>query len=64
MNVTIGMVTRPFGLNLFVGVITFKVPFLELCRSMMPFIGISLAALILVSYVPILVTWLPRVVGL
>jgi len=64
MNVAIGMVTPPFGLNLFVGVVTFRVPFLELSRSMLPFIGISLVALMLVSYVPILVTWLPRVAGL
>ncbi len=64
LNVAIGMVTPPFGLNLFVGVVTFRVPFLELSRSMLPFIGISLIALILVTYVPLLVTWLPRVVGL
>ena len=64
LNVAIGMVTPPFGLNLFVGVMTFRVPFLELSRSMLPFIGISLIALMLVSYVPILVTWLPGVVGL
>ena len=64
LNVAIGMVTPPFGLNLFVGVMTFRVPFLELSRSMLPFIGISLVALILVSYVSTLVTWLPGVVGL
>ncbi len=64
LNVAIGMVTPPFGLNLFVGVVTFRVPFLELSRSMLPFIGISLIALMLVTYVPLLVTWLPRFVGL
>jgi len=64
LNVAIGMVTPPFGLNLFVGVMTFRVGFLELSRSMLPFIGISLIALVLISYVPILVTWLPGVVGL
>jgi C4-dicarboxylate transporter DctM subunit len=64
LNVALGMVTPPFGLNLFVGVMTFRVPFLELSRSMLPFIGISLIALILITYVPILVTWLPGVVGL
>ncbi len=64
LNVAIGMMTPPFGLNLFVGMATFKVSFLELCRGILPFIGIALVALALVSYVPTLVTWLPRVIGL
>ena len=64
LNVAIGTVTPPFGLNLVVGVVTFRAPFLELSRSMLPFIGISLIALILVSYVPSLATWLPRIAGL
>ena len=63
-NVAIGMMTPPFGLNLFVGVVTFKVPYLEIARSMLPFIGIAIVALMLITYVPILVTWLPRTVGL
>ena len=63
-NVAIGMMTPPFGLNLFVGVVTFKVPYLEVARSMLPFIGIALVALVLITYVPALVTWLPRTVGL
>ena len=58
------MMTPPFGLNLFVGMATFRVSFLAICRGMMPFIGIALVALILVSYVPALVTWLPRAIGL
>ncbi len=63
-NVAIGMMTPPFGLNLFVGVVTFKVPYLEIARSMLPFIGIAIVALMLITYVPILVTWLPQAVGL
>ena len=64
LNVAIGMITPPFGINLFVGVATFKVSYLELVRSMFPFIGIALIALALISYVPVLVTWLPRLVGI
>ena len=58
------MMTPPFGLNLFVGVVTFKVPYLEAARSMLPFIGIAIIALLLITYVPALVTWLPGAVGL
>ena len=64
LNVAIGMITPPFGINLFVGVATFKVPYLEIAKSMLPFIGIALIALALISYVPTLVTWLPRLVGI
>jgi len=64
MNVAIGMITPPFGLNLFVGVATFRVPFVEISRSMLPFIGIALIALMLITYVPVLVTWLPGAVGI
>lgn len=64
LNITIGMMTPPFGLNLFIGMATFRIPFLEISRGILPFIGIALAALVLVSYVPILTTWLPRAIGL
>ena len=58
------LVTLPFGLNLFVGVVAFKVPYLEIAISMLTFIGIALFALLLITYVPGLVTWLPAAVGL
>ncbi|MCY3729938.1 MAG: TRAP transporter large permease, partial [Rhodospirillaceae bacterium] len=64
LNVAIGMMTPPFGLNLFIGMATFRVPFVDICRGILPYIGIALVALVLVSYVPILTTWLPRSVGL
>jgi C4-dicarboxylate transporter DctM subunit len=62
-NVAIGMITPPFGINLFVGMATFKLPFDEIAKSVLPFIGIALATLALISYVPIVATWLPRLVG-
>ncbi len=64
LNVAIGMITPPFGINLFVGVATFKLPYVEVARSLLPFIGIALVALVLISVVPALTTWLPRIVGL
>ena len=64
LNVAIGMMTPPFGLNLFIGMATFRVPFVDICRGILPYIGIALVALVLVSYVPILTTWLPRTLGL
>ena len=62
-NVAIGMITPPFGINLFVGMATFKLPFEEIAKSVLPFIGIALIALGLITYVPALAMWLPRLVG-
>ena len=64
LNVAIGMISPPFGLNIFIGMMTFKVPYLEIVRSVLPFIGLALMVLALITYVPALVTWLPeRVMG-
>ena len=60
LNVAIGMISPPFGLNLFIGVTTFKVPYWEAAKSVWPFILVALVALAIVTYVPDLVMWLPR----
>lgn len=63
MNVAIGMITPPFGMNIFLGIVTFKVPYLEIVRHSLPFIAVAIFGLLLVTYIPILVTWLPRAAG-
>ena len=60
LNVAIGMITPPFGLNIFIGMTTFDVPYLEVVKSLVPFIAVALFVLVLITYVPILVTWLPQ----
>lgn len=63
LNAAVGMITPPFGLNIFIGMTTFKVPYLEVVRSLTPFIVLALAVLLLVTFWPALVTWLPASVG-
>ncbi len=60
LNVAVGMISPPFGLNLFIGITTFKVPYWEVVKSVWPFIIVALVALAIVTYVPDLVLWLPR----
>ncbi len=60
LNVAVGMISPPFGLNLFIGIATFKVPYWEVVKSVWPFIIVGLAALAIVTSVPDLVLWLPR----
>ena len=59
-NLAIGMVTPPFGLNIFIGIATFRLPYLEIVKSTIPFILLSLLTLLLITYIPELVLWLPN----
>ncbi len=59
LNLEIGYMTPPVGLNLFISSFRFDKPITQLYRSVLPFIGLLGLALILVTYVPILSTWLP-----
>lgn len=60
VNAAIGMFTPPFGLNLFVASSITKQPMLKVAKGALPFIFMSLIALLLVTYVPEISLWLPR----
>jgi tripartite ATP-independent transporter DctM subunit len=60
MNLEVGFLTPPVGLNLFLSSYRFKKPFTEVCRYVLPFLLVQLAVLLLVTYIPILSTFLPR----
>ncbi len=59
LNLEIGYLTPPVGLNLFISSFRFNKPITQLYVSVLPFIGLLGICLILVTYVPILSTWLP-----
>lgn len=59
LNLAIGMISPPFGINLFVGIVTFKSHFGEVVRGTFPFLILAILALALVTYVPSLIMWLP-----
>ena len=60
VNSAIGMFTPPFGLNLFVASSITKEPMLKVAKGALPFIFMSLIALMLITYVPEISLWLPR----
>lgn len=62
-NVTIGLVTPPYGLLLFVLSALTKIPLGEIIRECWALIGSMVAALALIVAFPGLVLWLPRVLG-
>lgn len=63
VNVSIGMFTPPFGLNIFVTQALFRVPLSSLYPGLVPFIIINLIALGVISYWPDLSLVLVRLLG-
>jgi C4-dicarboxylate transporter, DctM subunit len=63
MNVMIGLVTPPYGLLLFMMVRIAEVPLKDLVREIMPFLAVMIAALALITLMPDLVLFLPRLMG-
>ena len=62
VNGAIGMFTPPFGLNLFVASSLGDVDYLQAVRGSAPFIVLALIALALLTYLPDISMWLPRLV--
>ena len=52
INLEIGFLTPPLGLNIIVAMTAFKERFLTICRSVLPFIVLILAVLMIVTYIP------------
>lgn len=60
VNVDIGNITPPFGLNLFVASGTFDKPYLSVVRAVLPWLALALLSLAIITYVPEISLWLPR----
>ena len=58
MNLEVGFLTPPVGLNLFLASYRFEKPFVEICRCVLPYILIQFGVVLLVTYIPWLSTWL------
>jgi C4-dicarboxylate transporter DctM subunit len=52
VNLSIGLYTPPFGLNLFAARAIFTVPMGTIYRGVMPFIAVNFLALLVITYVP------------
>ena len=63
VNIMIGLVTPPYGLLLFLMVKIGQVSLTELVREVLPFLWAMIIALALMTFVPEIVLWLPRVFG-
>lgn len=62
LNLMIGFLTPPFGLNVFIMQKISKVPFYSISRELIPFMGVLLITLLLMVFLPDLVMWIPNMV--
>ncbi len=58
-NITIGMLTPPVGMVLFTLAKVSKLSFERITKAMMPLFAINCVALLFITYIPPLTTWLP-----
>lgn len=59
VNMEIGMITPPVGLNLFVTAGVAQMSMLNVVKAALPWVGIMFLFLIIVTYIPFVSTWLP-----
>ena len=63
-NLALGLITPPYGAALFTGSIISGLPIEKIVKEMLPFIVASLCILLIITYIPAIVTWLPELFGL
>ncbi len=64
VNLGMGLITPPVGAVLFVGAAIAKLPIEQVTKALLPFFGAMLFVLGMVTYVPAISMWLPKVFGL
>ena len=62
VNLCIGMITPPVGVNLFVAAPIAGVSMTSVARAILPFLGVQLLELMLITYIPPITLWLPSLV--
>ena len=63
VNLAIGFITPPVGVNLFVACGIGGIPFVELVRRIVPFLIALLIGLVIITYVPAISMTIPRLLG-
>ncbi len=63
LNIAVGLLTPPLGVCLFVVCGVTGISLGRIIRSVMPFLALELAVLLLVTYVPSVILWIPGLLG-
>lgn len=64
MNLAIGQVTPPVGVNLYVACGISRISLKEISKSVLPFVLASIVALLLITYIPQITLLLPNIMGI
>lgn len=62
LNLGIGLLTPPVGSSLFVGCSIANIPVEKIARSILPFYGVMFFCLLVVTYIPVITLYLPRLI--
>ena len=60
VNMAIGLITPPVGINLYVGCNIAGISVAELCKKIIPFVVAGIIALLIITYIPIITMFLPQ----
>ncbi|MEK6606153.1 MAG: TRAP transporter large permease [Myxococcota bacterium] len=63
VNLEIGYLTPPFGMNLFIASFRFQKPLVTLVRAVLPFMGLMILVLVVVTYIPWLTVGLLAIIA-
>ena len=63
VNVMISLMTPPYGLALYLGAVVGNVKLSQIVRRSLPFLASSIVVLIITTYFPSLILWIPSIFG-
>ena len=63
INLCFGLITPPVGTSLFVGCRIANIPITAVIRPMLPLLAIMILVLMVVTFLPGLILWLPKFFG-
>ena len=62
LNISLGMITPPFGLDIFVASSTLNEPVLKIISGVWPFVLVNILVLLIITYVPPISLFVPRLI--
>jgi C4-dicarboxylate transporter DctM subunit len=61
VNLVVGFVTPPFGINIFTAIAISELEFSEVVKGCLPFLAMEIVAVVIIAFCPWMVTWLPGI---
>jgi C4-dicarboxylate transporter DctM subunit len=62
LNISIGMITPPFGLDIFVASSTLNKPVMQIISGVWPFVGVNILVLLIITYIPAISLFIPNLI--